>query len=345
MPTGAARHDGAADQTGTGAAHRARTGAARRAGTAVARLRMTRVVALGGGHGTAVTLRAARRYAGDVTAIVSVADDGGSSGRLREQLDVVALGDLRKCLVALAAESSVLARAFEHRFTGGDLAGHAVGNVVLAGMVRAAGGLVAGIEETARLLGASGRVLPATLEPVVLKATGARGQVNGQVAVSRAGHIERVFLDPHSSRPPDEALAAIEHADQIVIGPGSLYTSVLAVAAVEGIARAVTAARAQRAYVCNLRPQIPETQGYDVADHVAALRRHGIEVDVVLWDPASGMNAGTSTVRLVARPLAGDSGLVHDPVRLAGALSDLLASSGRTGRHLRRPAETTTGAP
>ena len=336
MPTGAARHDGAADQTGAGAAHRART--------AAARLRMTRVVALGGGHGTAVTLRAARRYAGDVTAIVSVADDGGSSGRLREQLDVVALGDLRKCLVALAAESSVLARAFEHRFAGGDLAGHAVGNVVLAGMVRAAGGLVAGIEETARLLGASGRVLPATLEPVVLKATGARGQVNGQVAVSRAGHIERVFLDPHSSRPPDEALAAIERADQIVIGPGSLYTSVLAVAAVEGIARAVTAARAQRAYVCNLRPQIPETQGYDVADHVAALRRHGIEVDVVLWDPASGMIAGSPTVRLVARPLAGDSGLVHDPVRLADALSDLLASSGRTG-HLRRPAETTTGAP
>ena len=302
---------------------------------------MTRVVALGGGHGTAVTLRAARRYAGDVTAIVSVADDGGSTGRLREQLDVVALGDLRKCLVALAAEDSVLARAFEHRFAGGDLAGHAVGNVVLAGMVRAAGGLVAGIDETARLLGASGRVIPATLEHVVLQAVGARGQVNGQVAVSRAEHIERVFLDPHSCRPPDEALAAIERADQIVIGPGSLYTSVLAAAAVEGIARAVTASRAQRAYVCNLRPQFPETQDYDVADHVAALHRHGIEVDLVLWDPASGMKAGTPSVPLVARPLAGDGGLIHDPVRLANALSDLLASSGCSG-DVRRPADTTT---
>jgi uncharacterized cofD-like protein len=289
---------------------------------------MTRVVALGGGHGTAVTLRAARRYAEDVTAIVSVADDGGSTGRLREQLDVVALGDLRKCLVALASEGSVLARAFEHRFTGGDLAGHAVGNVVLAGMVQAAGGLVAGIDETARLLGATGRVLPATVEHVVLKAVAARGEVNGQVAVSRAGRIERVCLDPRGCRAPDEALAAIERADQIVIGPGSLYTSVLAAAAAEGIARAVTAARAQRVYVCNLRPQIPETEGYGVADHVAALRRHGIEVDVVLWDPASGMDAGAPRVRLVAHPLVGDGGLVHDPVKLAGALSDLLASSG-----------------
>jgi uncharacterized cofD-like protein len=288
---------------------------------------VTRVVALGGGHGTAVTLRAARRYADEVTAIVSVADDGGSTGRLREQLEVVALGDLRKCLVALAADGSVLAQAFEHRFAGGDLAGHALGNVVLAGMVQAAGGLVAGIDETASLLGATGRVLPATVERVVLKAIGDRGEVNGQVAVSRAGRIERVSLDPRDCQPPDEALAAIELADQIVIGPGSLYTSVLAAAAVGGIARAISAARAQRVYVCNLRPQLPETEGYGVAEHVAALRLHGVEVDVVLWDPASGMAAGTPGLPIAARPLAGQNGLVHDPANLAQALSDLLASS------------------
>src|SRR5277367_5533899 len=115
------------------------------------------VVAIGGGHGTAVTLKAARRYAGVLTGVVSVADDGGSSGRLREQLDVVALGDLRKCLVALAAEGSMLARAFEHRFVEGDLAGHALGNLYLAGLVEAAGDLVEGVDEAARLLGASGR--------------------------------------------------------------------------------------------------------------------------------------------------------------------------------------------
>ena len=118
------------------------------------------VVALGGGHGTAVTLRAARRYAGALTAVVSVADDGGSSGRLREILNVVALGDLRKCLVALAAEDSVLARAFEHRFDEGELAGHALGNLILAGLVEATGDLVSGVRAAAELLGAAGRRAP-----------------------------------------------------------------------------------------------------------------------------------------------------------------------------------------
>jgi uncharacterized cofD-like protein len=287
---------------------------------------VTRVVALGGGHGTAVTLRAARRYAGELTAIVSVADDGGSTGRLREQLDVVALGDLRKCLVALADEGSVLAKAFDHRFSEGDLAGHALGNVVLAGMVEAAGGLVAGVDETAALLGAAGRVLPATVERVVLKAFGDGGEVNGQVAVSNAARIERVSLVPEGCAPPEEALAAIEAADQIVVGPGSLYTSILAAAAVEGIARAISAARAQRVYVCNLRPQPPETEGYGVAEHVGALRRHGVDVDVVLWDPESGMEVGDVGMPVLGRPLAGRNGLVHDPARLAVALSDLLAS-------------------
>ncbi|MGC8471840.1 MAG: gluconeogenesis factor YvcK family protein [Acidimicrobiales bacterium] len=287
---------------------------------------MTRVVALGGGHGTAVTLRAARRYASEITAIVSVADDGGSTGRLREQLDLVALGDLRKCLVALATEGSVLARAFEHRFADGDLAGHAVGNVVLAGMVEAAGGLVAGIDETAALLSAAGRVLPATIDRVAMKALGARGEVNGQVAVSSSGRIERVSLVPPDCAAPDEAIAAIEKADQIVIGPGSLYTSVLAAAAVGRIARTIRCARAQRIYVCNLRPQIPETEGYTVADHVAALERHGIAVDVVLWDPSTGMDVGETARPVIARPLAGPSPLVHDPDRLAAALSELLVS-------------------
>lgn len=288
---------------------------------------MTSVVALGGGHGTAVTLRAVRRYAQEVTAIVSVADDGGSTGRLRAQLDVVALGDLRKCLVALAADGSVLARAFEHRFADGDLAGHALGNVVLAGMVEAAGGLVAGIDETSKLLACVGRVLPATTEKVALKAVGGDGEINGQVAVSRAGHIERVSLVPEGAVPPVEALDAIAHADQIVIGPGSLFTSVLAAAAVDGVVRAISNARAQRVYVCNLRPQLPETEGYDVGDHVAALRRHGVVVDAVLWDPTTGMALGRPDAPVVGRPLAGRNGLVHDPEKLATALSDLLASS------------------
>jgi uncharacterized cofD-like protein len=287
---------------------------------------MAAVVAVGGGHGTAVTLRAARQYASAITAVVSVADDGGSSGRLREFLDVVALGDLRKCLVALAAEDSLLAGTFEHRFAEEELAGHALGNLVLAGLAEAAGDLVAGVDEAARLLGAVGRVLPATTERVVLKAEAGDGEVAGQVAVAASHRIRRVSLVPGDARPPGEALAALGGADQIVVGPGSLFTSVLAAVAVPGIAEAIAAAPGQRVLVCNLRPQVPETEGFDVADHVHALAEHGVIVDVVLCDTEAGMPRGTVRgPEVVDRPLAGPNRLVHDPARLAVALSDLLA--------------------
>ncbi len=243
------------------------------------------VVALGGGHGTAVTLRAARRYAGALTAVVSVADDGGSSGRLREILNVVALGDLRKCLVALAAEDSALALAFEHRFDEGELAGHALGNLILAGLIEATGDLVSGVRAAAELLGAVGDVLPATVERVTLKAESDDGQVAGQVAVSRADNIQTVSLVPGDAEPPPLAIERILAADQIVIGPGSLFTSVLAAAAVEGIADAVSRHAGQRVYVCNLRPQQPETAGFDVAAHLDALSRHNVSVDVVVVIP------------------------------------------------------------
>jgi len=284
-----------------------------------------KVVAVGGGHGTAVTLQAARRYAGEVTAVVSVADDGGSTGRLRQELDVVALGDIRKCLVALAEDGSVLGRAFEHRFEEGELAGHALGNLVLAGLVEAAGGLVAGIDQAGVLLGAVGRVLPATTEKVVLKADGDLGEVRGQAAVRDSGRIRRVSLVPAGSVPPVEAVAAVAAADQVVMGPGSLYTSVLAAVAVQGIAQAVGSAKGQRVYVCNLQPEMPETAGYDVAAHLAALEEHGVTVDVVLWDSRCGLTLGRPDRPVVDRQLADPGGVVHDPAKLALALSDLLA--------------------
>jgi uncharacterized cofD-like protein len=288
------------------------------------------VVALGGGHGTAVTLRAARTYAGRLTAVVSVAAACGSSGRLSELLNVVALGDMRKCLVALAAEDSALAVAFERRFEEGELAGHALGNLILAGLVEATGELVAGIAEAARLLEAGGDVVPATVERVVLKADGAHGQVAGQVAVSRAGGIESVSLVPADAPPPRLAIERIEAADQVVIGPGSLFTSVLAAAAVTGIAEALARCRGQRVYVCNLHPQLPETAGFDVATHLAALARHGVPVDVVLCDTSRGMplgdmDRGELAVDVVDRPLTEANALVHSPGRLAEALSSLLA--------------------
>ena len=283
------------------------------------------VVAIGGGHGTAVTLKAARRYAGTLTGIVSVADDGGSSGRLRELLNVVALGDIRKCLVALADEDSALALAFERRFDEGELAGHALGNLILTGLIDATGDLVLGVREAAQLLGAHGDVLPATTEPVVLKAESGRGTVAGQGAVMGTGGIRAVSLVPEDALAPPLALERIAEADQVVIGPGSLFTSVLAAVAVRGIAEAVASSTAPVVYVCNLRPQIPETEGYDVADHVAALARHGVAVDVVVCDTIPGMAIGEAVAPVLDVPLTGENRLVHSPTKLAHALAGLLA--------------------
>lgn len=284
----------------------------------------TRVVALGGGHGTAVTLRAVREYASDVCAVVSVADDGGSSGRLSELLDLVALGDMRKCLVALAAPDSILAVAFERRFEEAELAGHALGNLILAGLIEASGGLVSGVQAAAELLGASGRVLPATSERVTLKADLREGQVAGQVAVSQAGRIRKLSLVPNDAPSPSQAIDAILAADQVIIGPGSLYTSVLAAASAQEISKALSTCSAQRVYVCNLHPQEPETSNYDVEAHVEALTQHGVEVDVVLCDTGGGLRMGKPSRPVVMKELRGDNGLVHDPVKLGKALRDLL---------------------
>jgi uncharacterized cofD-like protein len=295
-----------------------------------------RVVALGGGHGLAVVLRAARRYAGDVTAVVSVADDGGSSGRLRRELDILPPGDLRKCLVALAPDS-LWARAFEHRFTAGELDGHSLGNLVLVGLIETLGDPVAAIDEASRLLDATGRVRPATTEPVVLKADIDGESVQGQVAVmTDGGRIRRVELVPRDAPAHPDALAAIAAADQVILAPGSLYTSLLSVLAVPGLRDAVTAASAPVVQVCNLRPQPPETTGLDGADHLRAVLDHGGRVDTFLYERDGALPVDEDRirgwdVRPAGAPLAGRSGLVHDPARLAQALTDLLESDQTRG--------------
>ena len=287
------------------------------------------MVALGGGHGLAATLRAARLYASDIAGIVSVADDGGSSGRLRAAFGIPPPGDLRRCLVALSDEASPWTAAFEYRFGGGGLEGHAFGNLVLAGLAEATGNFEAAVAEAARVLGAVGRVIPATREPVVLKAEvlapdGSAGVwVEGQVAVGQAGRIAGVALVPADPEPPPAALQALGAADQVVIGPGSLFTSVLAVVAVPAIREALGTTPGQKVYVCNLRPQVPETDGFDVAAHVAALRSHGLDVDVVLCQPGA-LPTGELDVPCVERDVARADGLAHDPVRLAAALADLV---------------------
>ena len=237
------------------------------------------VVALGGGYGLSASLRAARRYAGEVTGVVSVADDGGSSGRLRRAFGIPAPGDLRRCLVAVAADGNVWAEAFEHRFDGAELDGHPVGNIILAGLTDTLGSFGAAIDECLRLLGSVGRVVPATVEPVTLKAVfrdplspGGHNIVEGEVEVGKTLNLMSIAVVPADPTSPPEALAAIARADQLILGPGSLFTSVLAVLAVPAINEAVAAARGRKVYVANLGEQHPETTGFDVADHLAALQ-------------------------------------------------------------------------
>jgi uncharacterized cofD-like protein len=283
------------------------------------------VVALGGGHGLASTLRAARLYAGRLTAVVSVADDGGSSGRLREIAGIPAPGDLRRCLVALAAERSPWAAAFEYRFPAGsgELEGHALGNLLIAGLANVTGDFRRALELAAGLLGSMGRVLPATSVPVVLKAEVSGEEVLGQVAVSEtAGAINSVSIVPPDAPVPGDALEAIAEADQVVLGPGSLYTSVLAVAAVPGIREALEARRSGRIYVCNLRPQPPETAGFGEAEHLGALLDHGVPVDVMICGAPTGERR-IRGVEVVRSDLGLPDGTGHDPRRLAAVLSGL----------------------
>lgn len=283
-----------------------------------------RVVAIGGGHGLAATLRAARTYAGELTAVVSVADEGGSTGRLRAGADRPAPGDLRKCLVALADEGSLLARSMEHRFSTGDIQGHAFGNLLIVAMAETGGDLVEALDSIGALVGAVGRVLPTTSQPVDLRgAVRSGGTVQGQVAVASHRDVLTVEVEPAGVEACPDAVEAIRRADQLVLGPGSLFTSVLAATAVDGIRDAVCAARGQLVYVCNLQPQVPETEGFGVADHVAALLRHGIDPDVVLYDPDT-IGGADGVEHAVAARVARPNGRAHDPERLGRALEGLL---------------------
>lgn len=281
-----------------------------------------RVVAIGGGHGLAATLAAVRTYATEITGVVSVADDGGSSGRLRKTFGIPAPGDLRRCLVALGDPSSPWCDFFEHRFDAGELQGHPLGNLLIAGLAGATGDFLSAVEEAGRLVGCAGRVLPATTVPVVLRAEVAGSPVEGQVNVSTAGCISSVSLLPADAPAPEAAIEAIARADQVVLGPGSLFTSVLAAAVVPDIASALAAGSADLIYVCNLRPQTPETDGFDVADHVAALAAHGLHPDVVLCHRGA-LPGGRTSVPVLERELAADGGLVHDPKLLGSALGGL----------------------
>ena len=290
------------------------------------------VVAVGGGHGLAASLQAIRRYAASVTGVVSVADDGGSSGRLRRDFPILpAPGDARRCLGALAAADSRLGRALEHRFgdDAGPLAGHAYGNLLLASLTFGLGSFSAAVAEVGRMTAGVGRVLPATDVPVQLtgRADDAEGGkcIVGQVAVARAIGRRFVSLEPAEPPSPPEVRAAILAADQVVIGPGSLFTSVLAAAIVPEVRRALHDTDAQRVYVANLAPQVPETVGFALGDHLRVLAEHDIPVDVVLAPPgqATEGDGDVHGATIVERRVAPEGGRVHDPDLLAVALGEI----------------------
>jgi uncharacterized cofD-like protein len=277
-------------------------------------------VAVGGGHGTAVSLRALRHLTSDVTGVVSVADDGGSTGRLRAMLNVAAVGDLRKCLGALADPDNPLTQSFEHRFAVGELSGHTVGNLLLVGLLDATGNLEESVRAVAQVMGVTGTIVPASCEGVVLLASTRDGYARGQTQVALSSAIRRISVEPPDALAPVAAVQAIERADVVLIGPGSLFTSVLAACVIPGIAHALAATKARRVYVANLRPQVPETSGYSLQDHVDALVRHSLVPDVVLVDENSEFADQTCSLGVIHADLARENGLVHDVQKLAEAV-------------------------
>jgi uncharacterized cofD-like protein len=279
--------------------------------------RPRRLVAIGGGHGLAVTLEAANRSGADVTAVVTVADDGGSSGRLRRDLGIIAPGDLRRCLEALAPPGLVT-EAIGHRFEDGELHGHPPGNVLLAGLLQRSEDVVEAIDALARVMGVRGRVLPASEYPLDLVARTSTGEVVGQVAVGATGGILELGWRPDRPVSPTAVIEAILAADVVTLGPGSLYTSVLA-AVVPDVRNALAASPAPVVFVANLAGQHRETAGYDLVDQLDAVARHGVELDAVLVDDAVADRTGT-TLEVISCPLRDESGRNHDPVLLAGAL-------------------------
>jgi uncharacterized cofD-like protein len=247
-----------------------------------------RIVAIGGGTGLSTLLRGLKEHTANLTAIVSVADDGGSTGRLREQLGIPAVGDIRNCLVALAETETAMAELLQYRFgpDDGSLAGHAVGNLLITAMNAIDDGdFEAAVREMNRVLAVRGSVVPASGTPLTLHARlRDGGEVAGQSQIMHLRGIERVWLEPADVRASGDALRAIADADLVVLGPGSLYTSLLATLLVPEIRGALGATRALRVFVANVATEAGETEGYDLADHVEALVAHGMAdaLDVVL---------------------------------------------------------------
>lgn len=326
--------------------------------------RAPRVVVIGGGTGMPVLLRGLKELTSNLTAIVTVADDGGSSGRLRDELGILPPGDIRNCLIALATTEPLLERLFQHRFgSGSDLQGHSFGNLFIAAMSEITGDFEAAVKESSKVLAVRGRVLPVTLQDIVLCAEMADGStICGETSIAASDlAIKRVFIQPADVAPLPEALAAISEADAIVLGPGSLFTSVIPNLLVPGVVDAIAASSASKVYVCNVMTQPGETNGFSAADHLQAIIDHSRPglidhilinsqsidpdllaryqqdgADAVAWDASSlaALGVKVETAELVEQ----DDFVRHDSRRLAQAVFGIALRSAvrQEGRTLRQ---------
>lgn len=308
------------------------------------------VTVIGGGTGLSVLLRGIKNATSNITAIVTVADDGGSSGRLREDLGMIPPGDLRNCLVALADTEPLMEKLFQHRFAGrSGLAGHSFGNLFIAAMTQVLGDVEKALKESSKVLAVKGRVLPVSTQKVRLVATMKDGSIvegESQIPEAKKG-IERVHLYPPNVKPVESTLEAIRDADAIILGPGSLYTSILPNLLVDGVAEALCASKAVKIYICNVMTQQGETDHYTAAMHAKAILDHAGKgaIDYVLVNsapiaenmrtayesegafPVEIDEAGLKElgVKVVKADIINETNVVrHDPVKLSRSIMKMV---------------------
>lgn len=236
-----------------------------------------KIVVIGGGTGLSVLLKGLKQYTAQLTAVVTVSDDGGSSGRLRAELGILPPGDIRNCLVALAETETLMDRIFQHRFAqGSGISGHNLGNLLLLAMTEITGDFVSAIKEVSKVLAVRGKVIPATLDQVVLEARMSDGAViTGETAIRKYSQkIDKIYLVPEACRPVPATLDALLEADAIILGPGSLYTSIIPNLLVEGVSSAIARSKAVKIYVSNIMTEQGETDDFSALDHLRVIMKY-----------------------------------------------------------------------
>jgi len=320
-----------------------------------------KIVAIGGGTGLSTILKGLKHVTGNITAVVTVGDDGGSSGRLREEMGILPPGDIRNCIAGLASDESLVTELFQYRFkTGNGLEGHSFGNLFLTALCAITGDMVSAVKESSKVLSIIGRVLPSTLDDMKLLAELEDGRIiYGESNIPEAGgKISRLKVTPEGLTALDEVIVAIEEADIIIMGPGSLYTSIIPNLLIEGITETISRSVAQKIYICNIMTQPGETDDYTVSDHVKAILDHSNHdniIDTVLVNDSMPKNpalkykaAGSFPVGLDVENLKklgvktltkrlfeeNEEGLVrHSPERIANIIYEWYKKSEKDGRN------------